>query len=42
MDNGLIFPYPLKGAHAESGDAKSSTLADPSGDVSCDDDPNWY
>jgi hypothetical protein len=31
MDNGLIFPYPLRCAHAESGDAKDMTLVSPSG-----------
>ena len=37
MDNGLIFPYPLIRAHAESGDAKQPTPAilrdDPAADA---------
>ena len=41
MDNGLIFPYPLTSAHAESGDAKSLMLTDPSGEVGGDNDPDW-
>jgi sporulation protein YlmC with PRC-barrel domain len=37
---GLIFPYPLRCAHAESGDAKHATWADPSGRArgACDPD----
>jgi hypothetical protein len=33
MDNGFIFPYPHKCAHAESSDAKRNKVADPSGRV---------
>ncbi len=37
MDNGLIFPYPLACAHAESGDAEQPTPAilrdDPAADA---------
>ena len=31
MDNGLIFPYPRRCAHAEPGDAKHATPDLPSG-----------
>ena len=33
MDNGLIFPYRRKSAHAEPGDAKRPKPADPSGEL---------
>jgi hypothetical protein len=33
MDNGLIFPYRRKSAHAEHGDAKRTEAGRPSGEL---------
>jgi hypothetical protein len=41
MDNGLIFPYPLWFANAESRSAKSRELMKPSGGVGEPLDPCW-
>jgi hypothetical protein len=33
MDNGLIFPYRRKSAHAEPGDAQRTEAGEPSGEL---------
>jgi hypothetical protein len=41
MDNGLIFPYRRKIAHAEPSNAKRHEAGDPSGELVESRDPNW-
>jgi hypothetical protein len=40
MDNGLIFPYRRKSAHAENGDAKRTEAGGPSGELVEEREPN--
>ena len=42
MDNGLIFPYRLYRANAESSFAKDMKPAIPSGRAGGSSDPDWY